>query len=441
MTTRLKWLCALALVCSLALTVGACGGGDDEGTDTQSSKPSPSEISGTVTVWDAFYKAFPVYSEAVVPLDEAFKTKYPNVTVEHVAQPYEEYSALLRAAFAGREGPDVMMMLPSMNGVLLFTEGLEELNDRITPEMQEQLKGWYTMTPGYTDDGPHYGVPIALTDFVFYYNKKLFKKAGLPTDFQPKTWEELRDVGVKLKAAGIQPFTGGDKEGYEDTWWWMEAWPTVNTKEEALALGNGELPFTSDAFAEAFEPQLMMKEAGLLEEDRYTTPFFTEGYERFSNGKAGMILGGATAVAFWGEFNEALGEENVGVFLPPGTSYVNAEPEYGWSIPKFSDNKDAAWAYIEFMASKEGQKILFEKGGELPNRKDMELAADAPEQAKQIFEWYTQRDAFTTIAHLVSQEMQLEIGAQAKEFFQGRISMEEMQKNLQETFDKSRNSQ
>ncbi len=33
------------------------------------------------------------------------------------------------------------------------------------------------------------------------------------------------------------------------------------------------------------------------------------------------------------------------MFLPPEREYVNVEPEYGWSIPKFAENK---WVYISY---------------------------------------------------------------------------------------------
>lgn len=448
MSSRTRLVCTLALLCGLLLGISACGGssggssgsetGGSEGGSSEGAAVKPSEVSGKITVWDVFDKLFPEYTKAVKPLDEAFEKAYPNVTVEHVAQGYEQYPALVQAAFTAHEGPDVMMMLPSYAGVLNYYQGLEELNDRVTPEMQEQLQGWYTMTPGYEEEGPHYGVPIGSTDFVFYYNKELFKKAGLPTKFEPKTWEEVKEAGEKLKAAGIQPFTGGDKEGYEDQWWWMLSWPTVNTKQQSIELGEGELPFTSEEFAKAWGPEEMMEEAGLLEKDRFTTPFFTEGYEQFSEGKGGMILGGSTTVAYWGEFIKALGEKNVGVFYSPGASYITRGPEYGWSIPTFAKNKDAAWAYLEFMSSKPAEELLYEKGGLLPNRKDVKLPADAPEQAKQIVDLYEENETFDDAAHLMPIQTALQLSAEAREYFQGRTSMEDMQKSLQENFEKEK---
>lgn len=437
----LTWACALAAACVLAVAASGCGGSDgdaaDGGTTVSGSAgaPDPSRVRGKIVVWDVFYKSFPDYTRAVPLLDRAFQEKYPNVTVEHVAQPFDEYPALLQAAFTGREGPDVMMMLTA--GIRQFRNGLEQLNDRISPEMKEMLMGWENVTPGYRTDGPHYGVPIAQTDFVFYYNKKLFRKAGLPTDFQPRTWEELRDAGLKLKRAGIQPFTGGNAEGYESQWWWHLAWPTFNTKEQAVALAEGDLPFTDPAVAKAFGPEKMMQDAGLFERDRFTTPFFNEGYGRFADGKGAMIVGGSTVVAYWGEFVRALGEENLGMFLPPGGRYVSAQPEWSWAIPKFARNKEAAWAYIDFMASREGISLLFREAGELPNRKDVELPPGTPSQARQVQQWYRDYPTFIAVDVLIPSQVQRVLNTEAKEMLQGRRSMEEMQEALQDAYEKA----
>lgn len=443
MSKRTRLGCMLALLCGLVLGISACGGGGSTtgGGDTGSAEgkaASPTDVSGKITVWDVFYKYFPEYTKAVKPLDEAFEKEYPNVSVEHVAQGFENYPALVQAAFTAHEGPDVMMMTPSYSGVLNYTEGLEELNPLITPEQEEQLKYWYTMTPGYEDDGPHFGVPIGSTEFIFYYNKALFKKAGLPTTFEPKTWTEVKEAGEKLKAAGIQPFVGGDKEGYEDQWWWMLGWPSVNTKQQSIELGEGEIPFTDETFAKAFGPEEMMEDAGLLQKNRFSIPYFTEGYEQFSEGKGGMILGASTTVAYWGEFNKALGEKNVGMFYSPEAEYVTAAPEYGWSIPKFAKNKEAAWAYIEFMSSKPAIEMLYEKGGILPNRKDVKLPADAPIQAKEVVELYEDNETFDDVAHLIPNTVAAQLSKEAPEYFQGRISMEDMQKSLQEKFEKEK---
>ncbi|HET7121578.1 MAG TPA: extracellular solute-binding protein [Solirubrobacterales bacterium] len=424
----------LVFACLLAVGIAACGGSSESKSETGS--PDPAAVSGKIVVWDCFDKLFPGYTKAVKPLDEAFERAYPNVTVEHVAQPIESYSQLLRAAFTGHEGPDVMMMIPGKAGVLQYTQGLEELNDRITPEMSEQLTGWYTMTPGFANDGPRYGVPIGATGWNFYYNKKLFVEAGLPREFEPKTWDEVKEAGEKLEAAGIQPFNGGAEDAAEAGVWFNQGWSTVATPEQGIELSEGEISFTDEIVNEALEPLLMVQEAGLYPSDRFTTPFFTEGYERFEGEEGAMSLGGWTSAAFWAEFNPVLGEKNVGIFLPPGSKSVNTSPEYGWSIPSFAKNKEASWAYLEFMSGKEGIEILAKKGGMLPNRKDVGLPSSFPVQAHELVQWTKELEPFPEATQLVTSTVGETLNKELNQVLQGRLSLDAALESVQEVAEK-----
>ena len=57
-----------------------------------------------------------------------------------------------------------------------------------------------------TFDDKRYGIPLGTDGRVLYYNKKLFAQAGLPADWQPKSWQEILDAGAKLKALpGVTP--------------------------------------------------------------------------------------------------------------------------------------------------------------------------------------------------------------------------------------------
>src|SRR5439155_23809015 len=51
-----------------------------------------------------------------------------------------------------------------------------------------------------------YGVPNGTDGRVIYFNKKLFAQAGLPADWQPKSWDEILAAGRKLKKlSGVDP--------------------------------------------------------------------------------------------------------------------------------------------------------------------------------------------------------------------------------------------
>ena len=45
--------------------------------------------------------------------------------------------------------------------------------------------------PGEGEDGKTYGVPMGTDTRALWYNKDIFKKAGLPVPWQPKTWDDV----------------------------------------------------------------------------------------------------------------------------------------------------------------------------------------------------------------------------------------------------------
>ncbi|MBW8805931.1 MAG: extracellular solute-binding protein [Catenulisporales bacterium] len=54
--------------------------------------------------------------------------------------------------------------------------------------------------------GKRYGVPNGTDGRVVFYNKKLFAQAGLPADWQPKSWQDIYDAADKLKTlSGVTP--------------------------------------------------------------------------------------------------------------------------------------------------------------------------------------------------------------------------------------------
>ena len=54
----------------------------------------------------------------------------------------------------------------------------------------------------YTKDGKLYSMPFNSSTPIFYYNKDVFKKAGLDPERAPKTWQEVEAASKKIMGAG-----------------------------------------------------------------------------------------------------------------------------------------------------------------------------------------------------------------------------------------------
>lgn len=392
MTVRSKPVLVSALCLVLALGVAACGSSSSStSSSSETSSDQSKKASGTVTTWDYEWNVSPGYREAMKELDPIFERE-TGIKIDRVHQSIENYYTLVQAAFTANEGPDIMMLTPGVAGIIHWSKGLEKLNDLLPEELQDQLTGWEFETPGYAAEGDRYGLPVGLNGYLYYYNKKMFKEAGLPTDFQPKTWDEVREAGEKLEAAGIQAFSGGNKDGVETCMWMSTGWQTTNTYQQALELSEGTLPWTDSVVEDAMQPLLTMQEAGLYGSDRFTEPYFLEGLKQFGEEKGAMTIGLAAAVAYWGEYGPEIGEENLGVFFAPESNYQNYESNTNFALTKFAPNKDAAVAYLEFLGSQRAIKSIVDHTGLIPNREDVSLPADAPPVQKEIVNQFSETE-------------------------------------------------
>lgn len=72
------------------------------------------------------------------------------------------------------------------------------------------IKSLLDLGRSFSEDGSLYAVPYQSFVFLFNYNKKIFREAGI--EKVPETWEEFKDACAKIKALGIPPITDDDAE-------------------------------------------------------------------------------------------------------------------------------------------------------------------------------------------------------------------------------------
>ncbi|MFF4272036.1 ABC transporter substrate-binding protein [Streptomyces sp. NPDC001536] len=177
-------------ICSLALTVSACGSDDDSGSGktriTVNCMPPKSA------------KADRAFFEEDVA---AFERQNPDIdVVAHDAFPCQDPKTF-DAKLAGGQMEDVFYTyftdakhVVDIGQAADLTPYVKELKSYDT--IQQQLRDVYTV------DGKVYGIPRTGYSMGLIYNRALFEKAGLDPDRPPATWDELRDAAKKIAALG-----------------------------------------------------------------------------------------------------------------------------------------------------------------------------------------------------------------------------------------------
>lgn len=410
---------------ALALALAACSNGSSSPQGGSSS--SAPALSGELVVWDMISTSQKAWGASLAEMDKQFEAENPGVTIKHVGQPFDSYTNLYRAAFTGGTGPDVAMFL-SAGDLLSFKNALMPLDKIVTPEQRANLSGWAAMSENLDESGVPYGIPMALEGNVLIYNKELFAQAGLDPENPPETVAELTAAADQLQAAGITPFGGGDQEGILGAFLVTHMFPAYGTSQDSVDIVNGEIPWTDQRVVDSWNTSKSFYK--YLPEDVLSVPYFTDGVNRFLQGKEAIFPGLIQFITGHGDFNfiKALGEENLGVLPPIGVdgmgNYLPTGAQVGWGIPKSSKNVDAAIAYADFITGKESQTLQFTEAGIVPNNKLVDVAA--PNSALAQLVQYTKdvptqiglhQITIPTVGDVVLAQMQL--------FFRDEITAEE----------------
>jgi multiple sugar transport system substrate-binding protein len=183
--------CGAALLAAAALAVGACGGSGGGDNGKQAAQGSSSHTPVTITLWHGFTeREAGVVAKAVA----AFHKTHPWITVKSVGGVNDDK---IIAAIRGGNAPDVAQSFTADNtGLFCSSGGWVDLapymkRDGITAEQFPQAVQDYTQF-----QGKRCALPMLADTYGLYYNKALFKQAGISAP--PKTMSELTADAKKL---------------------------------------------------------------------------------------------------------------------------------------------------------------------------------------------------------------------------------------------------
>ncbi|MEO3859477.1 extracellular solute-binding protein [Acrocarpospora sp. B8E8] len=302
MKQRTLW----SVVMVLGLGLAGCG----SATRPASSPAEPVKATKLV-VWD--WKSGDASAASYIQKAKAdFAKKHPDVTVEFVAQPFEQYYTLLGAAIQSSTGPDVMLF----NGGGQIRDRVDSLLplDQYVTEDKQRLAGW----EAFSKDGKIYAAPVTLQGHPIYYNKTLYEKAGLDPANPAKTWDEfVGNCATIKKATGATCFALGNKEGIGIQFFLSGLGSGILTPSEYDDWIAGKRDWTSPGVKKVFELWKESNDSGLNNEGANSTAMFNDSFSVFDAGKAAHIIGLMSDIGHWKDFSEFLGADKVGVMAAP----------------------------------------------------------------------------------------------------------------------------
>jgi ABC-type glycerol-3-phosphate transport system substrate-binding protein len=318
----------------------------------------------TITVWEWWEDGYTGLKPLETALDSGFEKAYPQYVVNDVTIPYGSMEPKFKAAIAAGAGPDVVGTNPAVSGSD-FRNGIIPLGSYLTPA---DRKEWLGLASSISPGNVQLTIPWQQYTEQFYYNKKLFAKAGLTSP--PATWSEFIADCQTLKAHGILPLAGGFKDGYI---WEAYAYPLIDqllNATQTKEFANYQLSVDSAPFQEVWKDVLNLKP--YFASNAYSLPFYEDEYTAFDSGSAAMTLDYVAPVDIKAA-EKGIGASNVGIFPVPRLAdskyppFIDQGPNVAWAVTKWSKNKQADWDYISYLESPKEGDLLWTLGNSIPN--------------------------------------------------------------------------
>ncbi|MGH2427595.1 MAG: sugar ABC transporter substrate-binding protein [Candidatus Limnocylindria bacterium] len=350
----------------MTIALVACGRGD-EGDGQGDAAPQAPEVdtegaSGEISVW-----AMGAEGENLGVLADSFMADNPDITVEVTPVPWDAAHDRIVNAIAGGEVPDVSMIGTTWMGEFAGLGGLEPTPANI--DAGQFFEGAWDTT---VVDGTSYGVPWYVETRLLYYRTDLAEEGGVTEP--PASWDELKALAEAMQGAGAQYGTNLQPGG---TGSWQTFMPFFwQAGGEIMDEGGTAFTLDSEACVEALTFYDSFFEEGLTAPAAADVP--VEG--QFANGDVGSFISGPWMIGI--VTDAGADPETWTVAHQPteeaGTSFVGGS---NLAVLSDSDNKEAAWAFVEYLMQPEVQVTWYETVSALPSVQsawdDEALAGDA----------------------------------------------------------------
>jgi multiple sugar transport system substrate-binding protein len=355
------WRLPIAVAAAVCLVVAGCGG--DDGNEAGGSQAP----SGEMQMWERTGGNAPMVDALVA----AWNAENPNRPIKLTYVQHDQMVPNLSRAIASGDVPD-LMGLDLIYGPQFASLGhLEDITDVIGND-----PNLATASPGHIEvatwDDRLYGVPLYADVSVLFWNKDLFREAGLDPEVPPRNLTDIHDMAKAITALGDGKYgyyLPGNCAGCNIFTFAPMIWASdKNAKIEPT--GPGDEPLVGTSIKPVLEWARMMHKEGLIDPAAQAETGETFA-EVFGSGKVGIMGTGNFNVALLQDQNPDL---DLGVTVIPGLQTGQASSFAGGDIvtvPKGSDRVKDAVDFMKWLLTDEVQLEVYAKQLNMTTRTDL----------------------------------------------------------------------
>jgi len=316
----------------------------------------------------------------------------PNITIKLepiIASEGDYYTKVDLALRSASTTPDIVREDSFLVSSDVTAGYLQPLDSYLSswPEYKQQ---WYPAMQTITQfNGHSYGIMNGTDDRLIYYNKNLFKQAGLPVSWQPKTWADILSAAqtIKQKVHNVIPmnmYTGiiNDEESTMQSFEMLlygtpDAAHLYDYKTKKWVISSTGIKDTLAFLQKIYNPSALLGPPSNIALNNQAATIVQQNL--LPNGKLAMDFDGSwvpstwykTGAHPWPQWQSVLGVAKMPTEFGQGARYVTLSGGWAYSISARSKNKDAAFKALQVLNSKDMLSYYDSSAGQVTPRKDV----------------------------------------------------------------------
>ena len=353
----------IVLMLLMVLPFAFAAGGQEVKADT--AKQDVTEI----VYWQYFYETKKDLMDKLIVM---FEERNPDIKVTQQTFPYENYNTKVASSVPSGQGPNVINLFYGWLPLYIDSGYLQPLPESVFPNARIEQE-FFPLVEAAKFDGKYYALPTAVRSLALFWNKDLFKAAGLDPEVPPTTMDEMVAFAKKIAKT--------DKSGN-----YLQAGMSLELRgqmhhvvREVLVRQFGGTPYNADSSKVTYNSQAgydALKWFTDLETvHKVGIPqYMTDDVTAFSAGKMGITIDGSFRL---GNFNKLKDTLHYGVAELPEMNGVKSNFASFWAngITSTTQGKqlEASIKFLEFLTSDEVMAMWLPAIGELPAKKALAL--------------------------------------------------------------------
>ncbi|MFP4058461.1 MAG: extracellular solute-binding protein [Candidatus Brocadiia bacterium] len=328
----------------------------------------------TLVFWNLFTQG--TRHEVMTELVRRFNRRQSEYRVDQVDIPYAQVHAMMLRAIAGRVPPDVAVFDRFRVASYAARGAFMALDDLAR---RDGVRGEDFFDAPWGEcfyDGQMFAVPYDTDVRVLYYNKALFREAGLDPQRPPQTWAELRDYSRQLTRR--RPDGRIEQVGYVPIWGnigalylygWQKGGRFLSADGRTATLNH---PRNVEALAWVRD---FVREYGLQDLMGLYADYGGQAQNPFITGKIAMVVWDVGAVDTIRRYGKGLDWGAAACPYPEDGVPATWSGGFALVIPRGTEHVEGAWAFCRHVLSDESQRTMATTSDKLPARRS---AADDP---------------------------------------------------------------